>query len=88
MLADGTVDTMSFSEKGKDKARDGAKKLRPNPMNEKNRKRIDEWRSYIARCVPLELHCETSVDHGKSIAYFVMLPLVQCGCRREDMATY
>ena len=49
MLADGTVDTTPFSEKGKDKAQDHEKKLRPNPMNEKNKKRIDEWKSYIAR---------------------------------------
>lgn len=52
MLADGTVDTTPFSEKGKDKAPDKAKKkMRPNPMNEKNKKRIEEWKTYIARYV-------------------------------------
>lgn len=52
MLADGTVDTSPSSEKGKDKAPDKAKKkFRPNPMNEKNKKRIEEWKTYIARYV-------------------------------------
>lgn len=49
MLAEGTVDTSPFSEKGKDKAVSKSKNLRPNPMNEKNKKRIEEWKAYIAR---------------------------------------
>lgn len=49
MLAEGSIDTAPSQDKGKDKARESGKKLRPNPMNEKNRLRIQAWKSYCDR---------------------------------------
>jgi hypothetical protein len=59
MLAEGVVDTKPNSdsstvtkEKGKEHSAEALKqriKMKPNPMNEKNRERIEGWKAYIAK---------------------------------------
>ncbi|KAF8322553.1 hypothetical protein DL93DRAFT_2093161 [Clavulina sp. PMI_390] len=63
MLSDGRIDVSpptpaenSLEEKRKKgrTAKTPAKDLKPNPLNEKNRQRVEEWKAYIARAIAEE----------------------------------